>query len=505
MPLWQHKESMAKKTALISVFDKTSIVEFAKVLIKKNFEIISTGGTAKILKDHKIPIINIEKITGNPEAFDGRMKTISFALESGILFDRSKKSHVQQARELKIKAIDLVVCNFYDFAKNPGIEMIDIGGPTMVRAAAKNFQHVTVITDPQDYFKIKFPVSLKTRKELALKAFQKTALYDSQVYQYFSQNSQILHLHNGTKLRYGENPHQSGFWYKLKSQDPLALQNFSQLQGKELSFNNLLDCEAAINTLAYIDSAKPACVVIKHTNPCGAAFATTIIESFQKAWDGDSLAAFGSIIAVNRPIDEKLAQIMLSEKRFFEVLLAPSITPKAQKIFSKKPNLRLLTNQALKTAKHVQELDYKKIRGGFLSQNQDTVNLDFKSLKTVTRKKPTSDQLEDLIFAWAICRASKSNTIVLAKNNMLIGSGVGQQDRKRCCELAVAKAGKRATGCVAASDAFFPFSDGPDILIKTGVEAIIQPGGSIRDADTINLCNKTKTAMVLTAVRCFRH
>ena len=496
---------MAKKTALISVFDKTAIVEFAKVLIKKNFEIISTGGTAKILKENNIPIINIEKITGNPEAFDGRMKTISFPLESGILFDRSKKTHLDQVKKLKVKPIDLVVCNFYDFAKNPGIEMIDIGGPTMVRAAAKNFEHVTVITDPQDYFKLRFPISIKTRKELALKAFQKTALYDSQIYQYFSENSRILHLQNGQKLRYGENPHQSGFWYKLKSIDLLALQNFSQLQGKELSFNNLLDCDAAINTLAYIDSAQPACVVIKHTNPCGASLGKTIIESFKKAWNGDSLAAFGSIIALNRPIDEKLAQEMLSQKRFFEVLLAPSITPDALEIFAKKPNLRILINPALKTVKKPIELDYKKIRGGFLVQDQETIDLNFKSLKIVTKKKPSPEQLEDLAFAWAICRSSKSNTIVLANNKMLIGSGVGQQDRKRCCELAVSKAGKRAKDCVAASDAFFPFSDGPEILIRAGVKAIIQPGGSIRDIDTINLCNKTGTAMIATAVRCFRH
>lgn len=489
---------MAKKYALISVFDKTGIIEFAGFLIKQNYEIISTGGTAKALKDNKIPITDIEKITGNPESFDGRMKTISFPLESGILFDRSNKSHVLQAKKLNVKPIDMVVCNFYAFEKNPGIEMIDIGGPTMVRAAAKNYAHVTVITDPADYSLFKSgDVTLETRKKLAIKAFKKTAAYDSLIYQYLSPNTQML--------RYGENPHQEGYWYKTESDDPLALQNFLKLQGKELSFNNLLDCEAAINTLSYIEADKPGCVIIKHNNPCGAALGSNPKDSFQKAWDGDSLAAFGGIICVNWEVTESLAKLMLSQKRFFEVLLAPAVAQKALKIFGQKPNLRVLVNPELKNPKLTKELDYKKIRGGFLVQNPDSDKLDPKCLKNVTKKKISKKDFGDLLFAWSICRASKSNTIVLVKDNQLIGSGVGQQDRKRCCELAVGKAGKRAKGCVAASDAFFPFSDGPQILIKSGVRAIIQPGGSIRDSDTINLCNKTGIPMVFTAVRCFRH
>lgn len=310
---------------------------------------------------------------------------------------------------------------------------------------------------------------------------------------------------NRIKLRYGENPHQQGWFWREKAQDPLAIFNFKQIQGKELSFNNYLDIDAVINTICFIGQKMPTCVVIKHTNPCGASLDKDISKAFIKAWEGDNLAAFGSIIAVNRTIDNQLTQLMLANKRFFEVLLCPDITLKAKKIFKLKKNLRILVNSALKKPKLLNGLDFKKIRGGLLVQKMDSYQLKLKDLRVVTKKKPTEKQIIDLLFAWNICRVSKSNTIVLVKNRQLIGSGVGQQDRFRCCQLAVSKAGKRALGSVAASDAFFPFSDGPEILIKAGVKAIIQPGGSIRDKETLKLCNNEGIAMIYTGLRGFKH
>lgn len=306
-------------------------------------------------------------------------------------------------------------------------------------------------------------------------------------------------------LRYGENPHQKAWVWQEKTKDKLALYKFKQLQGKQLSFNNYLDIDAAVNSICFIGIKGPACVIIKHTNPCGASFDKDINKAFNKAWEGDSLAAFGSIIVVNRSVDEKLANLMIKDKKFFEVLLCPYINSEAKKILGIKKNLRILINPVLKKPLLASGREFRKIRGGVLVQQADTLMLTTTNLKTVTDKKPTPAQIKDLLFAWNICRVSKSNTIVLVKNQQLIGSGVGQQDRFRCCELAVSKAGKRALGSVAASDAFFPFKDGPEILIKAGVKAIIQPGGSIKDQETIDLCNKHNIAMVYTGIRGFKH
>ena len=517
--------SNKKKFALVSVYDKTGIVNLGKALIKKKYSIISTGGTAKILKKAKIPIIPIHRITGNPEAFDGRMKTISFQIESGILFDRENKNHQKQAHKLNVPQIDVVVCNFYPFEKvlkkenlkdKELIEMIDIGGPTMVRAAAKNHNSVAVVTDTNDYqtiigeLKRKAKLSLKTRQKLAIKAFKLTAFYDSLIHQVLStriedQKDLYLQLAKDRKLRYGENPHQEGYLYTINSNDRLSLNSFEQIQGKELSFNNLLDCNVAINNLSEIANGEAACVIIKHGNPCGAALDNSEVQSFLKAWDSDPLAAFGSIIAINKKVTKKLANLMIANNRFFEVLLAPKFTVGAKKIFSKKKNLRLLVNKNLSKPKLSHEWDFKKIRGGFLVQEPDLETITRKDLKVVTQKKPTGSQIKELLFAWVACRCCKSNSIVISKNMQLVGAGVGQQDRMRCCHLAVSKAGKRAENAVAASDAFFPFADGPEILIKAGVKAIIQPGGSINDKKIIDLCNKYNIAMVFTGIRCFKH
>ena len=305
--------------------------------------------------------------------------------------------------------------------------------------------------------------------------------------------------------RYGENPHQKGaFFVDPENKDSLAIQNFKKIQGKELSFNNLLDSNKAINVLVEIGKNKPACVIIKHQNPCGAATAKNIKEAFFRAWyRGDSLAAFGGIVALNRKVDKELAKLMI--RNFFEVLLAPAMSEKAVKIFSQRPKLIVIVNPFLRYPKPSAELDAKKIRGGYLIQEPDLREIKKKDLKIVTKISPTSRQIRDLLFAWKICKNSKSNAIVLVKKETLISSGVGQQDRKRACLLAVLKAGNRAKNCVSASDGFFPFPDGPEILIKAGIKAIIQPGGSIRDKETVGLCNKNKIPMVFTGVRAFSH
>jgi phosphoribosylaminoimidazolecarboxamide formyltransferase/IMP cyclohydrolase len=305
--------------------------------------------------------------------------------------------------------------------------------------------------------------------------------------------------------RYGENPHLKGaFFISPKNKDKLAIQNFNKVQGKEISFNNLLDVNAAIGTLTEIENKKPACVIIKHGNPCGASYGKDAQDAFFRAWyKGDSLAAFGGIIGINREVDEKLAKLMI--KNFFEVLLTPEVKEKALKFFSQKQKLIILTNPALKKPKITKELDFKKIRGGFLVQEPDLKKIKEKDLKVATNVRPAKKQIKDLLFAWTICKVSKSNAIVLVKDETLISSGVGQQDRKRACELAILKAGKRAKNTVAASDGFFPFSDGPEILIKAGIKTIIQPGGSIHDNDIIKLCDRQKIPMVFTGIRCFKH
>lgn len=315
----------------------------------------------------------------------------------------------------------------------------------------------------------------------------------------------IIQLKKHFKTRYGENPHQKGaFYIDSKDKDFLAIQNFKKIQGKEFSFNNILDINAAIDVLFEIEKGKPACVIIKHTNPCGAAYGKNIKEAFLNAWfKGDSLAAFGGIIGVNREVDKDLAKIML--KNFFDILVAPRIKKDASEIFSQKPKLLIIVNPALINPKPAKEFDFRKVRGGFLIQEPNFKKIGEKDLKVVTKIKPTKKQVLDLLFAWKICKVSKSNAIILVKDETLISSGVGQQDRRRACRLAIEKAGKRAKGAVAASDGFFPFSDGPEILVKAEVKAIIQPGGSIRDRETIALCNKSKISMVFTGIRCFRH
>lgn len=503
--------------ALISVFDKTGILELTKTLVKNNIKIISTGGTAKYLKEKNIDIIPIEDITKMPESFDGRMKTISFQIASGILFDRKNASHNEQAETLNIPHIDYIICNFYDFWKKPGIEMIDVGGPTMVRAAAKNFESVAVIVNPEDYQVVINEIeqngkpTKELREVLASTAFSYVAEYDALIANYFQTklggNDTLVALRNGKKLRYGENPHQEGVFFKdIENTDSLGLGNFEMLQGKEISFSNYLDLDGGLQAICGIGKEKPACVILKHTNPCGAAVADTLDEAFKKAWyDGDPLAAFGGIIFFNRPVTKELAEYMLEDKKFFEIIAAPKFEKGAREVFTAKPNLRLLENKNLAKPFVKPFKEVKKIRGGYLVQDTDVRELKKDELKVVTKKKPTKSQIDDLLFAWEISKVSKSNCVVAVKDGVLLASGVGQQDRKRCCELCVSKALKPLTGAIAATDGFFPFRDGPDVLIKAGIAAIIQPGGSIRDQETIDACNEAGVAMIMTGVRAFKH
>lgn len=353
-------------------------------------------------------------------------------------------------------------------------------------------------------------VSFETRKRLAAKAFERTFSYDLVINRYLIGesddfgNSYAQSFIKVQDLRYGENPHQKAAFYSKNNDDPLSISNFVQIQGKELSFNNFLDIDATISSLSYFNFKRACAVVVKHTNPCGAAYGNSIYEAFEKAWNGDALAAFGGIVGVNRKVDENLANQMLT-KGFFEVLICPEISDQAREVFKEKKNLRIMVNPALFKGIASSENDFKHVRGGLLIQGGDVLKLRKANLKVATKVKPTSKQVKDMLFAWQIARVSKSNTIVLVKNEALVASGVGQQDRKRCCELAASKAGQRSLGSVCASDAFFPFSDGPEILIRAGVSAIIQPGGSIRDQETIDLCNKHKITMVFTGVRCFKH
>jgi phosphoribosylaminoimidazolecarboxamide formyltransferase/IMP cyclohydrolase len=513
------KNLTSKNTAyaLISVFDKTGILDLAKTLVAKNIKIISTGGTAKYLKENNVDTIPIEDITNMPESFDGRMKTISFQIAAGILFDRTNKSHQQQADKLTIPHIDYIICNFYDFWKKPGIEMIDVGGPTMVRAAAKNHESVTVIVNPEDYpvviegIENEGETSKELRKVLAATAFSYVAEYDALIANYFQEELDgtdwFITLRNGKRLRYGENPHQEGEFFKdLANNDKLGLGNFEVLQGKEISYSNYLDLDGGLQTISCIGQEKPACVILKHTNPCGAALGKDLKDAFHKAWfDGDPLAAFGGIIFFNRPVDGDLAEYMLADKKFFEIIVAPEFTKEAKDKFLVKPNLRLLENKELAKPHLASYKEVKRIRGGFLVQDTDVKMIDKKNLNVVTKKKPTAAQIEDMLFAWEVSRVSKSNCVVAVKDGVLLASGVGQQDRKRCCELCVSKAVKPLKGAIAATDGFFPFRDGPDVLIKAGISAIIQPGGSIRDQETIDACNEAGIAMIMTGVRAFKH
>lgn len=505
--------------ALLSVYEKKGIEKLASTLQKAGVGILATGGTEKFLRENGLTILPIEKVAGTREIFDGRVKTMSAQVLGGILFDRNSDVHRNDAKKHHIPQIDFVVCNFYPFSEKPDLSMIDIGGPALVRAAAKNFHNVTVLVDPNDYEIVAREISqsgninLKTKKLLASKAFSYVLNYDALIDEYFQSKTEVdglthtISMDRGRVLRYGENPHQRGFFFQEKAgRDPLSLGKFKMFQGKAPSFNNFLDVSAGIEVIALVGEEEPACVIIKHTNPCGAGVASDIKEAFRKAWfDGDPLAAFGGVIVVNRNVSYELVKSMLSGKKFFEIVAAPSFDERARSLFQHRSRIQLWENKALAKPHLLSYEDIKKVRGGFLVQDGDIYDVSEKDLRVVTKRRPTKDEIEDLLFAIKIAQVCKSNAVVVVKGKTLLSCGVGQQDRKRCCELCVSKAVRSLKEAVAATDGFFPFRDGPDILIKAGIKAIAQPGGSIRDEEIIDACNKRNVAMVFTGVRGFRH
>jgi len=510
------------KTALISVSDKKGIVNFAKGLSKQGIRILSTGGTAKLLKENKIPIKLISDYTNSKEMLDGRVKSLHPKIHAGILAIRKNKIHMQQLKKSQILPIDIVIVNLYPFettiSKNisfkKALENIDIGGPTLIRAAAKNFDDVLVIVDSKDYTNAlealnNNKINDNLRKNLALKAFEHTARYDSIINQYFHEKfgnrkfPDILNLSFKKKqdLRYGENPHQKAALYL----DPFINENcigtIKQLHGKELSFNNILDIENAFELVKTFNQS--AATIVKHTNPSGCAISKNIEEAFKKAYDADSLSAFGGVVALNRNCSENVAKMI--KKIFVEVVICPKFEDKALKILMEKKNIRLLESGDTKTSE--KGYDLRKVVGGLLAQSRHspTSILAKKKIKIVSKRKPSKEELEQMKFAFNVSWHVKSNSIVIAKDNVTVGIGAGQMSRVDSVKIAVTKAKEKAKGGSLSSDAFFPFRDGIDEAAKAGISSIIQPGGSIRDKEIIDAANEHNIAMVFTGIRLFWH
>ncbi|MBI3669905.1 MAG: bifunctional phosphoribosylaminoimidazolecarboxamide formyltransferase/IMP cyclohydrolase [Acidobacteria bacterium] len=522
---------MSIERALISVYDKTGVLDFARQLAALRIEIVSTGGTAKLLREGGVPVRDVAELTGWPEMLGGRVKTLHPKVHCGILFRRGSPDDRRQAAEHGIAPIDLVVVNLYPFeatAAKAGltaeelIENIDIGGPTMVRSAAKNFESVAVVTDPADYPRVagelstKRELSLATRLEFARKAFAVTARYDgliaTELERLTAADSTVrlddraalperLHvaLVRQQTMRYGENPHQLAALYVPAGRPAAGLAGARQLQGKELSYNNLVDLDAAWSLVQ--EFARPAAAIIKHTNPCGAAEQETLVEAYRKALACDPVSAYGGVIAFNRPVDAATAEEV--GKLFVECIAAPGYDAPARATFAPKKNLRLMELTASGAAPA--ELELKRISGGVLVQEPDRHELAASELKTVTERAPTREEIDALLFAWKVAKHVKSNAIVFARAGQILGVGAGQMSRVDSVKIAVMKAQVPLAGSVVASDAFFPFPDGVEEAARAGAKAVIQPGGSVRDAEVIAMANKLGLAMVFTGIRHFRH
>lgn len=504
------------KLALISVFQKDGIVEFAKELNRLGAEIISTGGTYKKLIESGLPVVEISAFTGFPEMMDGRVKTLHPLVHGGILGLRDK--HAKTAAEHNIKWIDLVVVNLYPFSETIQkenaseeeiIENIDIGGPSMIRSAAKNIGWVGVVVDPNDYLRILDEIkkqgglTYETRKKLSAKAFSHTAQYDAVIANHFNQEKfpekLSLTFNKCYDPRYGENPHQEAYVYKELNNKECNILNAKILQGKQLSYNNINDADGALATIK--EFSEPACLVVKHANPCGAAVSNDITDAFIKAYNADAVSAFGGIICLNRPCSKKIAEEIA--KVFAEIIIAPSYEPAALEILSAKKNLRVLELGEISPPKLKHE--YKFVNGGLLAQNQDIKIIEQSDLKIVTQKQPTEKEMADMLFAWKIIKYVKSNAILIAKDNTTVGIGTGQVSRIDAVDIAIKKAGDRIKESVLASDGFFPFRDSIDKIAQTKIKAIIQPGGSIKDQEIITACNEHKISMAFTGFRCFKH
>ncbi len=515
------------KRALISVSDKTNIVELAKSLAKCQIEILSTGGTAKLLTEAGIKVTEVSDYTGFPEMMNGRVKTLHPKIHGGILGRRNKDSQVMSQHD--IPPIDLVVVNLYPFEQTiskpdcsieDAIENIDIGGPTLIRAAAKNHESVAVVVDSDDYENIISALDNKNctlnkelRFYLASKAFAHTARYDANIANYLTNlnndDSKFADIYTVQfqkiqDMRYGENPHQSAAYYQDINAPDGSISTATQLQGKELSYNNIADSDAALECVKQFE--QPACVIVKHANPCGVAVNATIREAYERAYQTDPTSAFGGIIAFNRSLDEETAKLII-ERQFVEVIIAPEISPSAQATLSQKKNVRVLTCKNLRSAA-TPGMDYKRVGGGLLIQDRDLGMINSKELNIVTQRSPSDDELRDLLFTWKVGKFVKSNAIIYGKNNMTIGVGAGQMSRVYSARIAAIKAtdaGLEVAGSVMASDAFFPFRDGLESAAEVGITAVIQPGGSMRDDEVIAAANEHNIAMVFTGMRHFRH
>jgi phosphoribosylaminoimidazolecarboxamide formyltransferase/IMP cyclohydrolase len=500
--------------ALLSVSDKSGLVEFAKALTKQGWELLSTGGTQKALMEGGIAVTPVEEVTAFPECFGGRVKTMHPKIMGGILMRRDNPSDVEEARKQGIEPIDLVVVNLYPFeeavkrnAKGSDlIEQIDIGGPTLLRSAAKNALHVTVICDVADYPRVlketaKGGTSLELRKELAAKVFARTAAYDALIAEQLSEGeSSGVVLQNGLSLRYGENPHQWGTYFDVWGA-PRAWSVVQEEAGKPMSYLNLLDADGAWNLVQEFSAPTAAC--IKHANPSGVASSATIEEAFQRSYDTDKLSAFGVIVALNRPCSGEIIQKIIDQKIFAEVIIAPSFDNEAKELLKQKPKIRAI--ECLATRNQQPGISYRSVLGGMLVQNVDTSVITEKDLTCVTERKPSKQQIADMLFAWNVVKHAKSNAIVFAKDGVTVGIGCGQTSRVDSTWIAAKRAGDRAKDAVMASDAFFPFPDSVEEAAKHGISAIIQPGGSVRDAEVFAKANALGIAMVTTGVRVFRH
>jgi len=516
------------KRALVSVSDKTGLDELGKALNEMGVEILSTGGTLKKLKDAGVPAISVSTFTGAPEIMGGRVKTLHPKVHAGILYRREVQEDVDQLAKSDYKGIDLVVVNLYPFEKVLArmdatdaelIENIDIGGPTMVRAAAKNFASVTIVTDPSDYpglieemKKGEGTTSPEFRKQCAAKAFALTSRYDTAIADYFSAAKEEqanvfptkLNLRHSfvTSLRYGENPHQQAALYARDDYKAATLITAEQLSGKELSYNNYNDLDSCLDML--LDFEEPFAAVLKHTNPCGAAIGKDITEAYKRAYDSDPLSAFGSIIGVNKPVDMACAEL-LHETPFVECILAPAYSDEAIALLKKKKNRRLLVLPTIEKGRLANQMVFRGIRGGMLMQTADDIKTLESSLKVVTKKSPSKSEVADMLFAWTVVKHTKSNAIVIAKDGATVGVGMGQTSRVDSSFMAVKRAGDRAKGAVVASDAFFPMPDAVEVAIEAGCTSFVQPGGSKGDDKAIEACDKAGVSMVFTGVRHFRH
>ena len=510
--------------ALISVYDKSGIVEFARVLADLEVEIVSTGGTSKLLVSNGIKVREVSDLTGFPEILDGRVKTLNPRIAGGVLAIRENPEHMKQIAQHNLPLIDLVCVNLYPFAETirkpavrleEAIENIDIGGPSLIRAAAKNFQDVAIVTSPDDYAIV--ADSLQRGKgilerdilfDLARKAFLRTARYDSQIAQYLSnvgidayfQHNLFMDLEKVTDLRYGENPHQRAAFYQWGGMPLFGVAAAKQLQGKELSYNNIVDLEAAWNLVQEFDG--PACCIVKHTNPCGTAIGSSLCQAYVKAYEADTVSAFGSIIALNQAVRVDAATELA--KLFVEAIIAPDYEPDALSILSAKKNLRLMELLPTRPETSWARFEIRRVSGGVLVQDTDSLVFGTES-RIVTKKKPTESESEDLHFAWTVVKHVKSNAIVLARNGCTVGVGAGQMSRVDSVRLSIEKAHPAASGSVLASDAFFPFRDSIDLAARAGITSIIQPGGSVRDDEVIQAADEYGISMIFTGLRHFKH